>query len=94
MKITYKIRHKLTDYTCYDTQETFFARSYFIPEGQSLIYFKINNYDYKAIAKEDIITIENNPVQIDKSEQARRTREEYLRTLKNPGPFAKTSCYY
>lgn len=32
--------------------------------------------------------------QTDKSEQARRTREEYLRTLKNPGPFAKECCYY
>lgn len=58
IKVTYRERKSIGLYTCYDTTKTLNAISYFQPEGVSLIYFKINPFDYRVIPKEDIIEIE------------------------------------
>lgn len=58
MKITYRERRFIDRYTCVDTEKTFHATDYFIPEKTSLYYFKVNEFDYKTVAKEDIIRIE------------------------------------
>ena len=58
MKITYRERHYITKYTCMDFERTIFADDYWIPDGTSLIYFKVNRFEVKTLAKEDIIRIE------------------------------------
>lgn len=58
MKVTYIERQFLTKYTCIDREKTFYANSYFVPEGTELYYFKINEFNYKTIGKDDIIKIE------------------------------------
>lgn len=36
---------------------TFRARSYFQPEGASLLYFRLNEFEYKTVAKSDVVEI-------------------------------------
>ena len=58
MKVTYRERQYITRYTCIDREKTFYAKDYFIPKGTSLYYFILNEFNYKTVAKEDIINIE------------------------------------
>ena len=58
MKITYIEKGIAHDFKRVDTVKTFFAKSYFQAQGTSLLYFRIDEFNIKTIAKEDIITIE------------------------------------
>lgn len=58
MKITYIEKGIERDYKRIDTTKTFFAISFFNPKNTSLLYFKLDPYNYKTIAIEDIIQVE------------------------------------
>lgn len=58
MVITYRERNYIGDYKCIDRIKTINASSYFVPEGSSLYYFRVNEFSYKTISKEDIISME------------------------------------
>ena len=55
MKITYKIRRMIDNFTCIDTVKTFHAVS--MRKCGGLIYFKVNQFNVISIAEEDIINI-------------------------------------
>ncbi|MBQ2396855.1 MAG: hypothetical protein II304_07485 [Bacteroidales bacterium] len=55
MKITYRIRRMIDNFTCIDTEKTLNAVSMW--ECGGLIYFKVNQFNTISIAKEDIIKI-------------------------------------
>lgn len=56
MKITYKNRRMIDQFTCVDSIATLHAISKW--ECGGLIYFKINQFNTVSIAKEDIISID------------------------------------
>jgi len=58
MTVIYRERHFTSPYTCVDFERKLHAISYFIPDGTSLYYFKVDRYNYKTVGKEDIIRIE------------------------------------
>lgn len=58
MKVTYVEKGTEHDFKRIDTIKTFFARSYFQASGTSLLYFRIDEFNIKTIAKEDVIKIE------------------------------------
>lgn len=55
MKITYRIRRMIDNFTCIDTVKTLHAVSMWKCGG--LIYFKVNQFQTVSIADEDIIEI-------------------------------------
>lgn len=58
MKIRYIEKGKEHDFRRIDRENEFFAIDYFNPQGTSLLYFRIDEFNMKVIAKEDIISIE------------------------------------
>lgn len=56
LQVTYNERYFLDDYKCIDKVVTFKAFSSFV-QG-SLTYFKTSRFDYKTIATDSIIKIE------------------------------------
>ena len=59
LKVTYRERHFLDKYRCIDYTRELFAHSYW-QGGISgeLYYFRLNEFNYKSLAKEEIISIE------------------------------------
>lgn len=57
-RITYNRKGIPHDFKRIDTIETFTANSYFKPNGVSLIYFKVDRFNYVTVAEEDIISID------------------------------------
>lgn len=58
MKVIYIEKGREINFKRIDSEKTFFALSYWKPEGTSLIYFKLDEYNIKAIPESDIIKIE------------------------------------
>lgn len=58
MKVTYIEKGIEHDFKRIDREKTFYAISCFNPENTSIIYFKTDAFNIKAIAKENIISIE------------------------------------
>ena len=56
VKVTYRERHFLDKYRCIDYTRELFAHSYWQDGG--LYYFKVDRFNYKVIAVEDTINIE------------------------------------
>ena len=56
MIVTYIERTFIDRYTCIDRQRTFMALSYFVQGG--LTYFKLNQFNYKVIETDFIISVE------------------------------------
>ena len=59
MKVTYIEKGPEVNFTRRDVIRTFIALDYFQPEGTSLVYFRLDRYNLKTIAKEDILKIED-----------------------------------
>ena len=53
--VEYKQREYIDKFKCIDTTQKINCLSYF--QSMSLLYFKVNQFDYKVIAKENIISI-------------------------------------
>lgn len=58
MIVRYRERMYIDNYRCIDTEKSFHTTSYFIPAGCSLYYFRINQFEMKTVAIDDIISIE------------------------------------
>ena len=58
IKITYRERTFIDKYRCIDKERTAVGGSMFNPEGTSLLYIKVDDYNYLVISKDDIIKIE------------------------------------
>lgn len=58
MKVTIRYNEPIGDFRAIERTETFFAQSYWEPEGTSLIYFKTDRYNIKTVAKSEIVSIE------------------------------------
>ena len=59
LKVTYRERHFMGKYRCIDYTRELFANSYFV-DGISgeLYYFRLNEFNYKTLGKDEIISIE------------------------------------
>ena len=59
LKVIYRDRIFIDTYKCIDNLKELYARSYFAGGiSGNLYYFKLDRYNYKTLAKEDIISIE------------------------------------
>ena len=59
LKVIYRDRVFIDKYKCIDNLKELYARSYFTGGiSGELYYFKLDRYNYKTLAKEDIISIE------------------------------------
>lgn len=59
LKVTYKERHSISKYRCIDYTKELFAYSYFTGGiSEELYYFRLNEFNYKTLSKEEIISIE------------------------------------
>ena len=59
VKIIYRERQFIDKYKCIDNLKELYARSYFTGGiSGELYYFRLNEFNYKTLAKEDIISIE------------------------------------
>lgn len=56
LKITYRERIFIDTYKCIEYKKEFKAWSYF--QSSSLYYFKLDKFNHKVLAIEDIISIE------------------------------------
>ena len=59
VKVTYKERHFIGKYKCIDYTKELFAYSYFTSGiSGELYYFRLNEFNYKSLGIEEIISIE------------------------------------
>lgn len=59
LKIIYRERNFIDTYKCIDNLKELYARSYFTGGiSGDLYYFKVDRFNYKTLAGEDIISIE------------------------------------
>lgn len=59
VKVIYRDRIFLDRYKCIDNLKELYARSYFTGGiSGDLYYFRLNEFNYKTLSKEDIISIE------------------------------------
>ena len=59
LKVIYRDRVFIDKYRCIDNLKELFAHSYFTSGiSGNLYYFKLDRLNYKTLAKEDIISIE------------------------------------
>lgn len=59
LKVTYKERHFINKYRCIDYTRELFANSYFTGGiSGELYYFRLNEFNYKTLGKDEIISIE------------------------------------
>ena len=59
LKVTYKERHFISKYRCIDYTKELFAYSYFVGGiSEELYYFRLNEFNYKTLGKDEIISIE------------------------------------
>lgn len=59
VKIIYRERQFIDKYKCIDNLKELYARSYFTGGiSGELYYFRLNEFNYKTLAKENIISIE------------------------------------
>ena len=59
LKVIYRERQFINKYKCIDNLKELHARSYFTGGiSGTLYYFKLIEFKYKTLAKEDIISIE------------------------------------
>lgn len=57
-KVTYIEKGQVFDFKRIDRKATFYAISYWKAQGTSLIYFKLDGFNIKAISETDVISIE------------------------------------
>lgn len=58
MKVTIAYNQPIGDFKAIERRETFNAISYWKPEGTSLVYFKLDRFNTKAVAESEIVSIE------------------------------------
>lgn len=58
MKVTVRERAYIGNYKCIDREMSFHAQSYWQAEGTNILYFRTNQFNVKAVSKEDLIRIE------------------------------------
>ena len=59
LKVTYRERHFLDKYRCIDYTRELFAHSYFVGGiSGELYYFRLNEFNYKTLGLDEIISIE------------------------------------
>lgn len=59
LKVIYRERNFIDKYKCIDNLKELYARSYFTGGiSGDLYYFKLNEFNYKSLSAEDIISIE------------------------------------
>lgn len=58
MLVTIKYNQPIGDCKAIEKTEKFYAKNIFKPAGSSLIYFKVNDFIYKAVSKNELISIE------------------------------------
>lgn len=59
VKVTYKERHFINKYRCIDYTKELFAHSYFTGGiSGELYYFRLDEFNYKTLGKDEIISIE------------------------------------
>ena len=59
LKVIYRERQFINKYKCIDNLKELHAHSYFTGGiSGDLYYFKLDRFNYKTLAKEDIISIE------------------------------------
>ena len=59
LKVTYRERHFINKYRCIDYTRELFAHSYFTGGiSGELYYFRLDEFNYKTLGKDEIISIE------------------------------------
>lgn len=59
LKVIYRDRIFIDRFRCIDNLKELYVRSYFTSGiSGNLYYFKLNEFNYKTLSKEDIISIE------------------------------------
>ena len=59
VKVIYREKQFINKYKCIDNLKELYARNYFAGGiSGELYYFRLNEFNYKTLAKEDIISIE------------------------------------
>ena len=58
LKVSIKWNEPIGDFKAIEHRETFNAQSYWKPVGTNLIYFRLDRYNIKAIAEDEIVSIE------------------------------------
>lgn len=58
MRVTIRYNQPIGDFRAIEHRETFNAISYYKPVGTSLIYFKLDRFNTKAVAESNIVSIE------------------------------------
>lgn len=59
MLVRYVEKGRERDYTRIDNVREIRARDFFKPEGTTMVYFRLDRFNVKAIPEEDIITIDD-----------------------------------
>lgn len=59
MKVTIKYNVPIGDFRAIERRETFHAISSWEVPGTSLIYFKLDRFNVRSVAKSEIVSIDN-----------------------------------
>lgn len=58
MKVTIAYNQPIGDFRAIERRETFYANSFWQPEGSSIVYFRIDRFNVRTVAKSEIVKIE------------------------------------
>ena len=58
MKVTIKYNTSIGNFKALEHTETFYASRYWKAQGTNLVYFQTDRYNYKAVAENEIVSIE------------------------------------
>lgn len=58
LKVSIRYNEPIGNFKAIERRETFRAVSYWQPEGTELIYFKLDRFNVRTVAKENIVSIE------------------------------------
>lgn len=57
MLVTIKYNQPIGNFKAIEKTEKFYAKSMFKTAGSSLIYFKVNDFEYKTVSKNEVVSI-------------------------------------
>ena len=58
MLVTVKYNQPIGDFKAIEKTEQFYAERMFETAGSSLLYFKVNDFSYKTVSKNELVNIE------------------------------------
>lgn len=58
MKVTIAYNQPIGDFKAIEKRETFYANSFWQPEGSDIVYFRTDRFNVRTVGKSEIVKIE------------------------------------